>query len=83
MALARFDIGNMRMITVSRFKGRTRADFRQFKANAKGDPYPTKEGISLKADQFFAMKAALPKVEMAIQQAKETLCAIQSRYARR
>ncbi|KAM8986592.1 activated RNA polymerase II transcriptional coactivator p15-like [Ara ararauna] len=65
---AMFQIGYMRYVHVSCFKGKVLVDIREFYADKDGDMKPGKKGIALSAEQWNQLKEIIPEVDAAVKE---------------
>ncbi|XP_062481000.1 activated RNA polymerase II transcriptional coactivator p15-like [Pezoporus occidentalis] len=63
---AMFQIGYMRYVRVSCFKGKGLVDIREFYAGKDGDVKPGRKGIALSAEQWNQLKEIIPEVDAAV-----------------
>ncbi|XP_053154265.1 activated RNA polymerase II transcriptional coactivator p15-like [Hemicordylus capensis] len=61
-----FQIGKLRYVCVSLFKGKVLVDLREFYMDKAGDMKPGRKGISLAVDQWQSLKAIIPDIDAAI-----------------
>ncbi|XP_029469729.1 activated RNA polymerase II transcriptional coactivator p15-like isoform X2 [Rhinatrema bivittatum] len=61
-----FQIGKMRYVRVSSFKGKCLVDIREFYLDKEGDIKPGRKGISLFPDQWNQLKEQIPDIDAAI-----------------
>ncbi|XP_010005779.1 PREDICTED: activated RNA polymerase II transcriptional coactivator p15-like [Chaetura pelagica] len=61
-----FQIGTMRYVKVSCFKGKVLVDIREFYTDKEGSTKPGRKGISLSADQWNRLKAIIPEIDAAV-----------------
>ncbi|NWS61020.1 TCP4 polymerase, partial [Chunga burmeisteri] len=61
-----FQIGKMRYVRVSCFKGKVLVDIREFYADEEGGMKPGRKGIALSAEQWNQMKEIIPEIDAAV-----------------
>ncbi|XP_064325905.1 activated RNA polymerase II transcriptional coactivator p15-like [Phalacrocorax carbo] len=61
-----FQIGKMRYVTVSCFKGKALVDIREFYADKEGSMKPGRKGIALSAEQWNQLKEIIPEIDAAV-----------------
>ncbi|NXG60559.1 TCP4 polymerase, partial [Hemiprocne comata] len=61
-----FQIGTMRYVKVSCFKGKVLVDIREFYTDKEGSTKPGRKGIALSADQWNQLKAIIPEIDAAV-----------------
>ncbi|XP_028670530.1 activated RNA polymerase II transcriptional coactivator p15-like [Erpetoichthys calabaricus] len=61
-----FQIGKMRYVRVSCFKGKVLIDIREFYMDKEGDTKPGKKGIALNPEQWNQLKELVPEIDAAI-----------------
>nr|XP_006118272.1 activated RNA polymerase II transcriptional coactivator p15-like [Pelodiscus sinensis] len=61
-----FQIGKMRYVRVSCFKGKILVDIREFYIDKEGDTKPGRKGIALSAEQWNHLKAIIPDIDAAV-----------------
>ncbi|NXA42640.1 TCP4 polymerase, partial [Eudromia elegans] len=61
-----FQIGKMRYVRVSCFKGKVLVDIREFYVDKEGDTKPGRKGIALSAEQWNQLKEIVPEIDAAI-----------------
>ncbi|NXG46070.1 TCP4 polymerase, partial [Psilopogon haemacephalus] len=61
-----FQIGKMRYVRVSCFKGKVLVDIREFYTNKDGDKKPGRKGIALSAEQWNQLKEIIPEIDAAV-----------------
>nr|XP_033812714.1 activated RNA polymerase II transcriptional coactivator p15-like isoform X2 [Geotrypetes seraphini] len=61
-----FQIGKMRYVRVSSFKGKSLVDIREFYVGKEGDTKPGRKGIALFPDQWNQLKEQIPDIDAAI-----------------
>ncbi|NWX06168.1 TCP4 polymerase, partial [Caloenas nicobarica] len=61
-----FQIGKMRYVHVSSFKGKVLVDIREFYIDKEGGMKPGRKGIALSAEQWNQLKEIIPEVDAAI-----------------
>ncbi|NXX42661.1 TCP4 polymerase, partial [Tricholaema leucomelas] len=61
-----FQIGKMRYVRVSCFKGKVLVDIREFYTDKDGDKKPGRKGIALSAEQWNQLKEIIPEVDAAV-----------------
>ncbi|XP_030075262.1 activated RNA polymerase II transcriptional coactivator p15 [Microcaecilia unicolor] len=61
-----FQIGKMRYVRVSSFKGKCLVDIREFYVDKEGDTKPGRKGIALFPDQWNQLKEQIPDIDAAI-----------------
>ncbi|XP_010561412.1 activated RNA polymerase II transcriptional coactivator p15 [Haliaeetus albicilla] len=61
-----FQIGKMRYVRVSCFKGKVLVDIREFYADKEGDMKPGRKGIALSAEQWNQLKEIVPEIDAAV-----------------
>ncbi|XP_019369026.1 PREDICTED: activated RNA polymerase II transcriptional coactivator p15-like [Gavialis gangeticus] len=61
-----FQIGKMRYVRVSCFKGKVLVDIREFYIDKEGDTKPGRKGISLSAEQWNQLKEIIPEIDAAV-----------------
>ncbi|XP_021234434.1 activated RNA polymerase II transcriptional coactivator p15-like [Numida meleagris] len=61
-----FQIGKMRYVRVSCFKGKVLVDIREFYMDKEGDMKPGRKGIALSAEQWNQLKEIIPEVDAAV-----------------
>lgn len=61
-----WELGNMRKVTISEFKGKTLVNIREYYRDPSGEEKPGKKGISLSLDQWKALAKAAPAVTAAL-----------------
>uniref|UniRef100_A0A8B9RQ43 Activated RNA polymerase II transcriptional coactivator p15 n=1 Tax=Accipiter nisus TaxID=211598 RepID=A0A8B9RQ43_9AVES len=59
-------IGKMRYVRVSCFKGKVLVDIREFYADKEGDMKPGRKGIALSAEQWNQLKEIVPEIDAAV-----------------
>ncbi|XP_061212068.1 activated RNA polymerase II transcriptional coactivator p15-like [Neopsephotus bourkii] len=64
---AMFQIGYMRYVRVSSFKGKGLVDIREFYTDKDGDVKPGRKGIALSAEQWNQLKEIIPEVDAAVE----------------
>ncbi|KAJ5988289.1 RNA polymerase II transcriptional coactivator KELP [Penicillium waksmanii] len=67
-----WEVSKMRRVTVSKFRGRTMVNVREY-YEKDGQELPGKKGISLPVEQFAALVKLLPDIEQALEQQGESL----------
>ncbi|XP_009467401.1 PREDICTED: activated RNA polymerase II transcriptional coactivator p15-like [Nipponia nippon] len=60
-----FQIGKMRYVTVSCFKGKVLVDIREFYTDKEGSMKPWRKGIALSAEQWNQLKEIIPEIDAA------------------
>ncbi|KAG2464126.1 TCP4 polymerase, partial [Polypterus senegalus] len=60
------EIGKMRYVRVSCFKGKVLIDIREFYMDKEGDTKPGKKGIALNPEQWNQLKELVPEIDAAI-----------------
>ncbi|NXX79179.1 TCP4 polymerase, partial [Urocolius indicus] len=63
---AMFQIGSMRYVRVSCFKGKILVDIRQFYTDKEGATKPGRKGIALSAEQWNQLKELIPQIDAAV-----------------
>ncbi|NWX92881.1 TCP4 polymerase, partial [Nothoprocta pentlandii] len=61
-----FQIGKMRYVRVSCFKGKVLVDIREFYEDKEGDTKPGRKGIALSAEQWNQLKEIVPDIDAAV-----------------
>ncbi|KAM6039850.1 activated RNA polymerase II transcriptional coactivator p15-like [Theristicus caerulescens] len=61
-----FQIGKMRYVRVSCFKGKVLVDIREFYADKEGGMKPGRKGIALSAEQWNQLKEIIPEIDAAV-----------------
>ncbi|NWH63387.1 TCP4 polymerase, partial [Geococcyx californianus] len=61
-----FQIGKMRYVRVSCFKGKVLVDIREFYTDKEGDMKPGRKGIALSAEQWSQLKEIIPEIDAAV-----------------
>ncbi|NXP55707.1 TCP4 polymerase, partial [Heliornis fulica] len=61
-----FQIGKMRYVRVSCFKGKVLVDIREFYTDKDGDMKPGRKGIALSAEQWNQLKEIIPEIDAAV-----------------
>ncbi|NXL93252.1 TCP4 polymerase, partial [Alectura lathami] len=61
-----FQIGKMRYVRVSCFKGKVLVDIREFYVDKEGDMKPGRKGIALSAEQWIQLKEIVPEIDAAV-----------------
>ncbi|NXJ80787.1 TCP4 polymerase, partial [Trogon melanurus] len=61
-----FQIGKMRYVRVSCFKGKVLVDIREFYADKEGSLKPGRKGIALSAEQWNQLKEIIPEIDAAV-----------------
>ncbi|OXB59940.1 hypothetical protein ASZ78_008076 [Callipepla squamata] len=61
-----FQIGKMRYVRVSCFKGKVLVDIREFYMDKEGDMKPGRKGIALSAEQWNQLKEIIPEIDAAV-----------------
>ncbi|XP_061870761.1 activated RNA polymerase II transcriptional coactivator p15-like [Colius striatus] len=61
-----FQIGNMRYVSVSCFKGKVLVDIREFYTDKEGGRKPGRKGIALSAEQWNQLKEIIPQIDAAV-----------------
>ncbi|XP_075579847.1 activated RNA polymerase II transcriptional coactivator p15-like [Pelecanus crispus] len=61
-----FQIGKMRYVRVSCFKGKALVDIREFYADKEGSMKPGRKGIALSAEQWNQLKEIVPEIDAAV-----------------
>ncbi|KAK2542299.1 activated RNA polymerase II transcriptional coactivator p15-like protein [Columba guinea] len=61
-----FQIGKMRYVHVSSFKGKVLVDIREFYVDKEGDMKPGRKGIGLSGEQWNQLKEVVPEVDAAL-----------------
>ncbi|XP_053906025.1 activated RNA polymerase II transcriptional coactivator p15-like [Cuculus canorus] len=61
-----FQIGKMRYVRVSCFKGKVLVDIREFYTDKEGDMKPGRKGIALSAEQWNQLKEMIPEIDAAV-----------------
>ncbi|XP_009330114.1 PREDICTED: activated RNA polymerase II transcriptional coactivator p15-like [Pygoscelis adeliae] len=61
-----FQIGKMRYVRVSCFKGKVLVDIREFYADKEGGMKPGRKGIALSAEQWNQLKEIIPEIDAAL-----------------
>ncbi|NXX59634.1 TCP4 polymerase, partial [Scopus umbretta] len=61
-----FQIGKMRYVRVSCFKGKVLVDIREFYADKEGGVKPGRKGIALSAEQWNQLKEIIPEIDAAV-----------------
>ncbi|NWI21687.1 TCP4 polymerase, partial [Crypturellus soui] len=61
-----FQIGKMRYVRVSSFKGKVLVDIREFYVDKEGNAKPGRRGIALSAEQWNQLKEIIPAVDAAV-----------------
>ncbi|XP_074707467.1 activated RNA polymerase II transcriptional coactivator p15-like [Strix uralensis] len=61
-----FQIGKMRYVRVSCFKGKVLVDIREFYADKEGSMKPGRKGIALSAEQWNQLKEIVPEIDAAV-----------------
>ncbi|NXC49732.1 TCP4 polymerase, partial [Penelope pileata] len=61
-----FQIGKMRYIQVSSFKGMALVDIREFYVDKEGNMRPGRKGIALSGEQWNQLKEIIPEVDAAV-----------------
>ncbi|NWJ01947.1 TCP4 polymerase, partial [Crypturellus undulatus] len=61
-----FQIGKMRHVRVSSFKGKVLVDIREFYVDKEGNTKPGRKGIALSAEQWNQLKEIIPEVDAAV-----------------
>ncbi|NXE56623.1 TCP4 polymerase, partial [Casuarius casuarius] len=61
-----FQIGKMRYVRVSCFKGKALVDIREFYVDKEGDTKPGRKGIALSAEQWKQLKKIIPEIDAAV-----------------
>ncbi|NXJ71414.1 TCP4 polymerase, partial [Rostratula benghalensis] len=61
-----FQIGKMRYVRVSCFKGKVLVDIREFYTDKEGNAKPGRKGIALSAEQWNQLKEIIPEVDAAL-----------------
>ncbi|XP_061456936.1 activated RNA polymerase II transcriptional coactivator p15-like [Rhineura floridana] len=61
-----FQIGKLRYVHVSLFKGKVLVDLREFFIDKAGDMKPGRKGISLSAEQWINLKEIIPEIDAAV-----------------
>ncbi|XP_035425898.2 activated RNA polymerase II transcriptional coactivator p15-like [Cygnus atratus] len=61
-----FQIGKMRYVRVSCFKGKVLVDIREFYVDKEGDMKPGRKGIALSAEQWNQLKKIIPDIDAAV-----------------
>uniref|UniRef100_A0A8C2TFI4 Activated RNA polymerase II transcriptional coactivator p15 n=1 Tax=Coturnix japonica TaxID=93934 RepID=A0A8C2TFI4_COTJA len=59
-------IGKMRYVRVSCFKGKVLVDIREFYMDKEGDMKPGRKGIALSAEQWNQLKEIVPDIDAAV-----------------
>ncbi|XP_010295227.1 PREDICTED: activated RNA polymerase II transcriptional coactivator p15-like, partial [Phaethon lepturus] len=58
-----FQIGKMRYVRVSCFKGKALVDIREFCVDKEGGTKPGRKGIALSAEQWNQLKDIIPEID--------------------
>ncbi|XP_068776145.1 activated RNA polymerase II transcriptional coactivator p15-like isoform X1 [Struthio camelus] len=61
-----FQIGKMRYVRVSCFKGKVLVDIREFYVDKDGGTKPGRKGIALSAEQWNQLKEIIPEIDAAV-----------------
>uniref|UniRef100_A0A8B9BGF4 Activated RNA polymerase II transcriptional coactivator p15 n=2 Tax=Anser TaxID=8842 RepID=A0A8B9BGF4_9AVES len=61
-----FQIGKMRYVRVSCFKGKVLVDIREFYVDKEGDMKPGRKGIALSAEEWNQLKKIIPDIDAAV-----------------
>ncbi|XP_026720733.1 activated RNA polymerase II transcriptional coactivator p15-like [Athene cunicularia] len=61
-----FQIGKMRYVRVSCFKGKALVDIREFYTDKEGSVKPGRKGIALSAEQWNQLKEIVPEIDAAV-----------------
>ncbi|XP_009892296.1 PREDICTED: activated RNA polymerase II transcriptional coactivator p15-like [Charadrius vociferus] len=61
-----FQIGKMRYVRVSCFKGKVLVDIREFYTDKEGSMKPGRKGIALSAEQWNQLKEIVPDIDAAV-----------------
>ncbi|XP_054835621.1 activated RNA polymerase II transcriptional coactivator p15-like [Eublepharis macularius] len=61
-----FQIGKLRYVRVSLFKGKVLVDLREFYISKAGDMKPGRKGISLSAEQWVNLKEIISEIDAAV-----------------
>ncbi|KFV61678.1 Activated RNA polymerase II transcriptional coactivator p15, partial [Dryobates pubescens] len=61
-----FQIGKMRYVRVSCFKGKVLVDVREFYTDKNGEKKPGRKGIALSAEQWNQLKEIIPEIDAAV-----------------
>ncbi|NXT80960.1 TCP4 polymerase, partial [Zapornia atra] len=61
-----FQIGKMRYVRVSSFKGKVLVDIREFYTDKDGSMKPGRKGIALSPEQWNHLKEIIPEVDAAV-----------------
>ncbi|NXD14233.1 TCP4 polymerase, partial [Nothocercus nigrocapillus] len=61
-----FQIGRMRRVRVSSFKGKVLVDIREFYVDKEGNTKPGRKGIALSAEQWNQLKEIIPEIDAAV-----------------
>ncbi|NXN67437.1 TCP4 polymerase, partial [Himantopus himantopus] len=61
-----FQIGKMRYVRVSCFKGKVLVDIREFYIDKEGSMKPGRKGIALSAEQWNQLKEIIPEIDAAV-----------------
>uniref|UniRef100_A0A8C4U0I6 Activated RNA polymerase II transcriptional coactivator p15 n=1 Tax=Falco tinnunculus TaxID=100819 RepID=A0A8C4U0I6_FALTI len=61
-----FQIGKMRYVRVSRFRGKALVDIREFYTDKDGSMKPGRKGIALSAEQWNQLKEIVPEIDDAV-----------------
>ncbi|XP_042687040.1 activated RNA polymerase II transcriptional coactivator p15-like [Centrocercus urophasianus] len=61
-----FQIGKLRYVRVSCFKGKVLVDIREFYMDKEGDMKPGRKGIALSAEQWNQLKEIIPEIDAAV-----------------
>ncbi|XP_010192610.1 PREDICTED: activated RNA polymerase II transcriptional coactivator p15-like, partial [Mesitornis unicolor] len=61
-----FQIGKMRYVKVSCFKGKALVDIREFYVDKEGSMKPGRKGIALSAEQWNQLKEIVPEIDAAV-----------------
>uniref|UniRef100_A0A674K516 Activated RNA polymerase II transcriptional coactivator p15 n=1 Tax=Terrapene triunguis TaxID=2587831 RepID=A0A674K516_9SAUR len=64
--LISLQIGKMRYVRVSCFKGKVLVDIREFYIDKEGDTKPGRKGIALSAEQWNHLKEIIPDIDAAV-----------------
>ncbi|NWX17064.1 TCP4 polymerase, partial [Aegotheles bennettii] len=61
-----FQIGTMRYVRVSCFKGKVLVDIREFYTDKEGSTKPGRKGIALSVEQWNQLKEIIPEIDAAV-----------------
>ncbi|PKU41081.1 hypothetical protein llap_8626 [Limosa lapponica baueri] len=61
-----FQIGKMRYVRVSCFRGKVLVDIREFYTDKEGSMKPGRKGIALSAEQWNQLKEVIPEIDAAL-----------------